>query len=401
MATKGAVYARGNVLWLWYRNAAGKRIYESTGLRVGEERQAEKLLAKVLRSIEAGVELGLDTQTATVRAWAAEWIRRRHARGIRTAGDDEARMRDHVLPALGDVRLADLRPKRVRAWVHALRAGELAPRTVRHVYSTLRACMTEAVVEELIMATPCVLLPGDLPEKRDADPTWRSGAVFRLDEIERVISSEELPEDRRVVYALLGLAGLRWGEMAALRWRDYDAGAQPLGCLTIATSYSTRRKSIGETKTGAVRHVPVHPVLAAILASWRLGGWLELGGHKPRPDDLVIPSRLGDSRSVSHGRKRLIEDCKRLTMEPRSPHSFRRAFVTAARSAGASPEHARWITHAPPRSAVIDGYTVMEWATLCGVVERIEARLRAPGGAEVIPLAGDSAVTVGAKSTGG
>jgi hypothetical protein len=37
------------------------------------------------------------------------------------------------------------------------------------------------------------------------------------------------------------------------------------------SSYSTR---VGEktTKTDAVKHVPVHPTLAAMLAEWKLGG---------------------------------------------------------------------------------------------------------------------------------
>lgn len=395
MATKrGAVYARGSILWIWYRDAGGKRVYASTGLRVGQEREARAALAQILRRVEAGVDLGFDVETVTLRQWSAEWIKRRQLRGIKTAGDDEARLRDHVLPALGDVRLAELRPKRVRAWVHALRSGPLAPRTVRHVYATLRACMTEAVVEELIPATPCVLLPGDLPAKRDADPGWRSGATFTAEEIERLISDERIPEDRRVVYALLALAGLRWGEMAALRWRDYDPSARPLGRITISQSYSTRRKSVGATKTETVRQVPAHPVLAGILAAWKLA-------RKPSPDDLIAPSRLGDHRSVSHGLKRLHEDLERLGMRKRRAHDLRRAFISLARSAGSSADHASWITHSPPRSAVIDGYTSLEWGVLCRVVEGIEVALRPAGGGSVVSIAGDSVVTVGQKERSG
>jgi hypothetical protein len=53
-------------------------------------------------------------------------------------------------------------------------------------------------------------------------------------------------------------------------------------------SYSTR---VGEktTKTDAVKHVPVHPMLAAMLAEWKLGGWAEMMGRAPGPDDLIVP----------------------------------------------------------------------------------------------------------------
>jgi len=37
-----------------------------------------------------------------------------------------------------------------------------------------------------------------------------------------------VPPDRRVFHTLQGLTGLRVGEVAGLRWQDYDAGAKPL-----------------------------------------------------------------------------------------------------------------------------------------------------------------------------
>jgi integrase len=92
-----------------------------------------------------------------------------------------------------------------------------------------------------------------------------------------------------VVYALELLAGVRTGEAAALRWRHYDPTVTPLGKLLVARSYNTRRNIEKTTKTDAVKHVPVHPVLAAILAEWKLGGWAEMMGRAPGPDDLIVP----------------------------------------------------------------------------------------------------------------
>lgn len=76
----------------------------------------------------------------------------------------------------------------------------------------------------------------------DKDPTWRAGAVFTRGELEQLISDDRLPPDRRVLWALLGLAGLRFGEAAALRFRHYDATLEPLGRLLIASSWHTRRR---------------------------------------------------------------------------------------------------------------------------------------------------------------
>jgi integrase len=73
-------------------------------------------------------------------------------------------------------------------------------------------------------------------------------------------------------WAMLFLTGMRFGESSARRWRHYDATAEPLGKLVVNTSYNSFLKVVKEPKTKLPRDVPVHPVLAALLAEWKLGG---------------------------------------------------------------------------------------------------------------------------------
>src|SRR5579863_7510945 len=89
----------------------------------------------------------------------------------------------------------------------------------------------------------------------------------------------------------------RSGEAAALKWSSYDATVTPLGKLVVASSYSIKKKAEKSVKTERPREVPVHPTLAKILAAWKLGGWQRMMGRAPRPDDLLVPSRLGKNRS--------------------------------------------------------------------------------------------------------
>jgi integrase len=58
---------------------------------------------------------------------------------------------------------------------------------------------------------------------------WRATAIYTKVEVERLISDRLIPEDRRVLYARQGVTGLRHGEAASLRWRQYDATQEPLG----------------------------------------------------------------------------------------------------------------------------------------------------------------------------
>jgi hypothetical protein len=57
-----------------------------------------------------------------------------------------------------------------------------------------------------------------------------------------------------------------------LRRCHYDATVTPLGKLLVAKSYNTTRNVEKTTKTDAVKHVPVHPLLDSMLAEWKLDG---------------------------------------------------------------------------------------------------------------------------------
>lgn len=92
--------------------------------------------------------------------------------------------------------------------------GKLAPRTVHHTYGTLHVLFRDAVIDEVIAATPCVLTKAHLGKKEDKDPEWRAGAVYSREELELLISSDEVPWDRQIMYGLEGVGGLRHGEAA-------------------------------------------------------------------------------------------------------------------------------------------------------------------------------------------
>jgi integrase len=83
-----------------------------------------------------------------------------------------------------------------------------------------------------------------------------------------LISRPDISDDRRLYYACMLLGGMRPGEIAALHVRHYEPNLEPLGRLTVALALNTRKGTIKGTKTNAVRHVPVHPTLAAMLGGW-------------------------------------------------------------------------------------------------------------------------------------
>jgi integrase len=296
-------------------------------------------LDRETRLIREGTKEAIGRETAkttkTVTDVVEDWIAAREARGVDAVKDEKTRLRLHVLPTLGRLPIADLRPHHVRDLVTRLRATKsrrgtpLAPRSVRHVYAALHQVLHDAIVDEIIPSNPCVLKRGELPAKIDRDPTWRPTAVFTRDEIETLISDERLPEDRRVLYALEFLTGMRMGEAAALAWRAYDPTLVPLGRLLVATSYNTRSDKVKSTKTERPREVPVHATLVSVLAAWKLSGWRRMMRRPPAADDLIVPARGGGHRNVSYSLKVLHEVAdplrlrRRVLRLGREPHERR------------------------------------------------------------------------------
>jgi integrase len=313
-----------------------------------------------------------------VSQYASQWTAGRVARGVASAANDSSCLRLHALPQLGHLKLTDVRPRHLRDLVRGLRAkGTLAPRSIRHVYGVLHALFQEAVADELIPTNPCVVSPHELPRAVDKDPTWRAGAVFQRSELELLLTDERLPPDRRVLYALLGLAGLRFGEAAALRWRSYEATSEPLGRLLVARSWSSSRHEEKSTKAEQPREVPVHPVLRDLLARWRTERWPAMFGRTPGPDDLLIPSRRGHHRSRHHSLVKFHEDLQQLALRRRRQHDLRRTFVSLARADGARADVLLGVTHGSNASNLMDLYTTLPWAAVCAEVAKLKLQLSA------------------------
>ncbi len=376
-----SVYERrdSRKLWCAYFDASGVRRQVATPYAKGQEDLAQRFADELERQAKRGSDP--ETGTFTFRLYAKQWIEGRRARGIDCAADDEARIAKYATLALGSLKMSEIRPRHIRDLVLALKAKvgpkkeQLAPRTVRHIFGTLHTLFADAVVDELVVANPCVVKRGDLPKKIDKDPAWRSAAVFTRAEVELIISSEKIPEDRRVLYALLFLTGTRFGEAAALRWSSYDPARRPLSHLLVARSFNVHKHTEKAVKTEITREVPVHPTLARILARWRLSGWQRMLDRKPEDDDLIIPSREGRHRNANLGLKRFHQDLEALGLRKRRQHDARRTFITLARTDGARADILEAITHGP-RGDIINVYTTLPWELLCAEVEKLQIRER-------------------------
>lgn len=378
----GSVFKRGDskFWWLGFTDATGRRRNISSNFENREA--AEKMLRGIERRVQAEREQGFVKGPLTVAQYAAKWLDARRERDVGSVEEDEDRMK-HALRFVGRMALKDVRHRHMRDMVRQLVAKkELAPRTIRHVYSVMRIMFAEAVADELIPGTPCTLnqYRGELPPKQDKNPNWRDTAIFTRDEVELILSDERIPAQRRMLYGFLFLAGLRINEVTPRRWKDYDPRTEPLGKLTVGYTYVLKKKAEKQaTKSGFSRYVPVHPTLAKMLAEWRLNGWAKFQKRQPTPDDLIVPAPLKGKRGggVLNSNSSLLrfhEDLRTLGLRERRQHDARRTFVSLGLDDGARPEILRWVSHGPT-GEVFDLYTTLSWKTLCDEVSRLNVRL--------------------------
>jgi integrase len=199
---------------------------------------------------------------------AAQWLTAARAGIVRTrAGEPykpsalrayEQALRTTVLPELGHLRLTAITRNSVQDVVDRLVARGLAPSTVRNAILPLRAIYRRLISRSEVLVNPTLGLA--LPavratRERVAHPAEAQALIAVL-----------RPSDRPV-WATALYAGLRRGELQALRWCDVDFDA---GLIQVERSWDAKVGRISLKSRAGRRRVPLARPLRARLAAHRL-----------------------------------------------------------------------------------------------------------------------------------
>jgi integrase len=186
-----------------------------------EEAEAKLLDARHAVAHQAPVA---PPRTTTVAAYVTDWIadQHDHVRPNTWAGYD-SNVRNHILPSLGRVRLADLTPADVRRLHRESKARGLGARSVRYVHLVLSLVLKQAEADGLVARNVARLAKPPGAEKVRIQPFTPAEALKFLDEVRG-------NEHEALYVTTLGL-GLRRGEVLGLRWCDINWSAR---AVTIA-----------------------------------------------------------------------------------------------------------------------------------------------------------------------
>jgi integrase len=226
----------------------------------------------------------------TVGEAAEEWLDGARAGRIRdrsgrtykpsTVRTYAEKLSGYVLPALGDFQLSELRRRDVQDLVDELPADGLSPSSVRNTIDPLRVIYRRAIQREQIAVNPTSNL--DLPSSRR-----KPVQIATPNEAQALLDA--LPADQRAVWATAFYAGLRRGELQALRCSAIDLGAST---IRVEGSWDQYEGAIHPKSDTSTRTLPLLAVLRDyldehLLAAGRSGDDLALGRTASDP---FVPS---------------------------------------------------------------------------------------------------------------
>lgn len=292
------------------------------------------------------------------------------------------------LADFGDLPLRDHSVRVWEAWLkaRALDPKPLADKTVSTLLELASALFNFAIRQGAMERNPIRDLPREVrPSRRPADPGRPRRAVLRCADLRTIFDAAADVDDGDFFGKLFYAAGLvlggRFGELSAVRYRNYDAKVVPLGSLTLDEQWHTKSQKFRLPKDGLPKVVPVHPELARLLALAPAAFYRRVGRLPTKDDPLFTYFRRRKNgkyeRVPRHWNQRTVLEhwkaFQRTVLPPcpdghRTVHSLRHTFITRMRSAGADPFAVRMLTHPATTRRNGDAHTDyihVDWGGLC------------------------------------
>lgn len=186
----------------------------------------------------------------------------------------------YILPALGHIKMKDLKPIHVQKFIQEISKElpntstrnrdqptmKLKPATIKRYYVVLQSILSRACKLGVISINPATSSKIDLPQQGQAEIE-----IFTKEEASKMLSC--LNNEPLIYQALIHLAivtGARKGELIALTWDNIDLKT---GTIIIKQSnYKLTGEEIKTktTKSGKIRSVSIPPYCVSLLKDYRV-----------------------------------------------------------------------------------------------------------------------------------
>lgn len=268
--------------------ATGKRKQQRVSIK-GTKKEAEQRLSELLHQLDTGTFI--KPGKTTVAEYLERWLKDYAWPNLspKTAEGYEHMINRHIVPALGNIPLTQLKPSDIQKYYSDKLAtgrkdgtGGLSARTVRHHHVTLHGALQIAVKQGLLIRNPCDAV---------TPPHYQRPEMHTLneDDIHKLLEAAKDTLYYPIFYIAL-FTGMRRSEMLALRWCDID-----LDLCELSVTRSLHHLRDGTTvfrqpkTTKSRRMIALSPSTALVLREHRGKQIAErLLTGKPLSDDSLI-----------------------------------------------------------------------------------------------------------------
>ncbi|MCH9732226.1 MAG: site-specific integrase [Actinomycetia bacterium] len=339
------------------------------------KRDAQEWERKQVETLKTGAWADPKAGEKPVREWCGIWLSAQPARAWATERKIRGVVGKQIAGTFGRRPLVSVRPSEVQAWAADI-SRKQSPATARHSLGVLRRVFDHALRDGAIHRNPAVGIR--LPKVQGNDPR-----PLTHDELWRLADQLSEPRDRLLVL-VAGYCGLRWGELAALRWTDVDLVRKT---LRVARAYS-EEAPLGElspVKDHQARTVPIPAIVSEELASFRAD---------PKPDGLVLPSATGTPLRNRNFRRDIFDDAVDSLDLDITPHNLRDTAASLAIQAGASVVAVARLLGHESAATTLNHYAGLFPSDLDDVAQRLDAAARKTIGKQSAPSGTTEAPTV-------
>jgi len=396
----------------WYfaaevRDTLGERRQVRRG---GFPTQADAQAALVEFAQAANAGGWTDDRSQTVDEYLRDWLSSKVANGLRATTERSYRMHidRYISPAIGGVRLRDVRPPHVERVLRFAATPKATgktpgPATIRRIHATMRSAFASAKRQRYLPYNPAVDV--ELPKaSRPRVQPWEPGELGRfLDQAAR--------DPLSALFEVAAFTGLRRGELLGLQWEDVDVERSRLTVRRqiVQLGHETRVGPV-KTSSGQDRVVDLDAATVAALLAHRLrqeqyrtvmgAGWVESGHVFTREDGSTL-----DPHWVT---KRFREVCVQAGVRPIRLHDLRHGQASLMLAAGVPMAvvskrlgHSSLAITSDTYSHLLEGVGQQAATAAAALVPRNDLRTQNEHSALNIDAPGDREMGNGAGQTGG
>jgi integrase len=327
------------------------------------KRDAQEWERKQVETLKTGAWADPKAGEKPVREWCQIWSDARPASAAATERKINGVIAKQIAGTFGRRPLISVRPSEVQTWAADI-SRKQSPATARHALSVFRRVFDYAIRDGAVHRNPAAGIK--LPKVQGNDPR-----PLTHDELWRLADYLVEPRDRLLVL-VAGYCGLRWGEMAALRWADIDLSSNT---LRVARAYSEEapRGEMSPVKDHQARTVPIPRIVSEELAAF---------GSERQAERLVFPSSRSTPLRNRNFRRDVFDDAVAALGLGITPHNLRDTAASLAIQAGASVVAVARLLGHESAATTLNHYAGLFPSDLDDVAVRLDAaaRLRAHQG---------------------